>query len=548
MFLVYTPATAHGTLDERIQGITTELKSRPDDAALHFLLADVYGQHEEWKRALDELTRVDQLAPGKFPTDLIRGNAWLVAGKAENAVEALNRILVTHPDSVRALTLRARSFALAANEEACLRDYGAALSVARRLEPDLIEESADAFAKAGRVDEAVAVLNRGIDAVGPLPSLELRAMDLDVAAHRFDTALARIDAIEKSAPRREPWMAKRAELLTQASRTAEARAAWTTLIAHLQTLPNLERGSHAFSLLAEQAQRELTRLTAQEDARLLAENRSVLPGRARNRGAFLEELSRLDEQVAAAPDDAHLKYERGLLRLMNGDTDAALADLDESERLAPGQWPTDVVRAQVFAVRGKLADAEKLLSAAIVHRPDNSTALAARGRIRLAQGNAAAAISDFRESIVLLSHPSSDDYLEAADVLYSNGNDAEALSILNSASQSLGNVPALLTRAIAWEVSGKHYDAALEHLRAMESSSPTPLIWQAKRARLLAQSGRPDESQKLWRSIQQSLDVLPNLKRGTPEYRALASEAAQALSFAEKFTRHSTPIASFNSP
>ena len=52
-------------------------------------------------------------------------------------------------------------------------------------------------------------------------------------------------------------MAKRAALLAQAGRRAEARAAWQALIDHLAALPNLERGSHAMSILAEQAREAL---------------------------------------------------------------------------------------------------------------------------------------------------------------------------------------------------------------------------------------------------------------------------------------------------
>src|SRR6185295_16944792 len=91
--------------------------------------------------------------------------------------------------------------------EASLADYRAALLTAGPPEPDLVRETADELAALGRPDEAVEVLANGIEKLGPIPSLTLRAMDLEMATGRFDAALVRVDAMQKTAPRPEPWMA-----------------------------------------------------------------------------------------------------------------------------------------------------------------------------------------------------------------------------------------------------------------------------------------------------------------------------------------------------
>jgi hypothetical protein len=66
--------------------------------------------------------------------------------------------------------------------------------------------------------------------------------------------------MRQSAPRPEPWMARRASILAQAGRIEESRAAWQALVDHLSALPNLERGSHAMSTLMEQAKQALAAL------------------------------------------------------------------------------------------------------------------------------------------------------------------------------------------------------------------------------------------------------------------------------------------------
>jgi hypothetical protein len=57
-------------------------------------------------------------------------------------------------------------------------------------------------------------------------------------------------------------MARRASVLAQAGRIEESRTAWQALVDHLAALPNLERGSHALSKLAEEARQALASLAS----------------------------------------------------------------------------------------------------------------------------------------------------------------------------------------------------------------------------------------------------------------------------------------------
>jgi tetratricopeptide (TPR) repeat protein len=152
---------------------------------------------------------------------------------------------------------RARVLCKLGETEAALQDYRAALKTAALPEPDLVIETADALWAQKLNDEALIVLSTGIEKIGPIPQLVLKAMDYELAAQRYDDVLKRIDAMKACSPRPEPWMAKRASILAQAGRTEAARAAWTALREHLLALPNLERGSHAMSRLLEEAQMAL---------------------------------------------------------------------------------------------------------------------------------------------------------------------------------------------------------------------------------------------------------------------------------------------------
>lgn len=253
-------AFGHGAYHERLAQLATELEKNPNDPALHFQLADLNGQHGDWQMSLLNLDRVDELAPGKYLTALLRGQAWLTGGQPAKAKAALDLLLAAHPECARAWLFRARAAQRLGDAPGSLADYREALRRTPVPEPDLVQETADALAAQGREKEAVQVLAAGLEKLGAVPSLVLRAMDLEIATKHFDAALSRVDAMQKSAPRPEPWMARRASVLAQAGRLEESRAAWQALVEHLAALPNLERGAHAMSKLAEDARQALAAL------------------------------------------------------------------------------------------------------------------------------------------------------------------------------------------------------------------------------------------------------------------------------------------------
>lgn len=101
-------------------------------------------------------------------------------------------------------------------DKEALDDLRAALAANPEAQPDLVVEVAQALACGGLADEAVRVLEAGVKRLGPIPSLQLKILEVELNAGRYDSALSRLDAMQRSAPRPEPWMEKRASILAQA--------------------------------------------------------------------------------------------------------------------------------------------------------------------------------------------------------------------------------------------------------------------------------------------------------------------------------------------
>ena len=145
--------------------------------------------------------------------------------------------------------------------EAALADFHASLANCPDAQPDLVQEVAQACASHGQVDEAVGILETGLKRIGLVPSLQLKLLEIEVRAGRYDSALSRIGGYQNAAVRKEPWMEKRAIILAQAGKTADSQAAWRALISHLKSLPPAERDSHSMILLAERARQALAVLS-----------------------------------------------------------------------------------------------------------------------------------------------------------------------------------------------------------------------------------------------------------------------------------------------
>jgi tetratricopeptide (TPR) repeat protein len=264
-WLVLFPAGsihAHGGFHERATALTAALKERPDDPDLLFQFALANLDHGDWEVTLLQLNRVEQLAPGKYPTDLVRGRALAGGGKFEAARKALDAFLATHPRHGLALAARARVASELGDPQQAVADATAAIDTTTRPEPDAYFELANFLVAAGRSAEAIQALDQGMTKLGPLPALFNRALELEISLDRKAAVVARLDTqLVVTPPELQPArMAQRAAILARIGRLEDAHKAWLALRDRLTALPPLERNSHAMLRFAEQANEALAAL------------------------------------------------------------------------------------------------------------------------------------------------------------------------------------------------------------------------------------------------------------------------------------------------
>jgi predicted negative regulator of RcsB-dependent stress response len=101
----------------------------------------------------------------------------------------------------------------------------------------------------------VRALDQAIARIGPVHTLELRALELEEAAGRHDAALRRLDAMLSRAERRETWLKRRGDVLRRAGRASEALTAYRAAQAAIAALPAWLRESPDTAALAAELSR-----------------------------------------------------------------------------------------------------------------------------------------------------------------------------------------------------------------------------------------------------------------------------------------------------
>jgi tetratricopeptide (TPR) repeat protein len=219
-------ASAHDGLAARIAALSAQIAQSPSSPSLFVKRAEAYRENRQWSEALADLDGAERIDPTIAVVNLVRARVNFDRRHWQAAVDAAGRFLERQPDHADALIVRARAYAQLGRRQPAAADFTSALAV--RPVPDMYIERARVLAAHGResLDQAVRGLDEGIARLGPIVTLELEAIDLELRLSRYDSALTRVDRIAARTTRKESWLARRGAILERAGRPDEARAVY----------------------------------------------------------------------------------------------------------------------------------------------------------------------------------------------------------------------------------------------------------------------------------------------------------------------------------
>lgn len=241
---------AHEGLHEQIAALTAKIKRDPKNASLYLQRGELHRLHRDWSRAAADYDRAARLQPSLKIVDLARGKMLFESGRLQRSKSTLDRFLSRQPGHYEGLLTRARVLAKLEKRSDAARDFTEALSASSVPEPELYLERASVLAgDEQQITEALRGLEEGIAKLGPVVTLQLAAIDLELRRHNYDAALTRLDQITAQSERKETWLVRRGEILKLAGRDDEARAAFNAALVAIESLPAGHRQSRSVTAL-----------------------------------------------------------------------------------------------------------------------------------------------------------------------------------------------------------------------------------------------------------------------------------------------------------
>ncbi len=251
-------AWAHGQLHEEIIRLTEALDRVPEDVGLLERRGELYRIHGLFTEAQLDWTKVAQIRPADPTNDLRLGLLALDMKETNAALDHLKRFLQVRPQSLPGQLAAADAFQLAGQPGDAVAHWTLAIQRDPEPRPEWFLQRAKAANDAGMpVREILAGLDEGMARHGPLPALQLYAVDLEVRRGNTDAALNRLAAIAARAERKERWLVRRGDVLLNAGRTNEARTEYIAARNALEQLPEKIRRGWTATELRQQIQSKL---------------------------------------------------------------------------------------------------------------------------------------------------------------------------------------------------------------------------------------------------------------------------------------------------
>ena len=255
---------SHPAIDEQIQELTARIDDVPTDANLYLRRGELHRIHRDWTKAEGDYRTALQLDPQLLIADYCLGRLKLESGSPAEARVFLDRYLKMRPTDPEALATRARTRAALGEHLAAAKDFTGAIEYAPNdaPRPEYFLERARALEAAGasHIADALTGLDEGVEQLGDVVTLQLYAVDLELARSNYEGALRRLDRISSQSVRQEPWLVRKASILEAAGRKEEARAAYEQTLTSIDSLPSSRRHNKAVTRLEEEAREALKRL------------------------------------------------------------------------------------------------------------------------------------------------------------------------------------------------------------------------------------------------------------------------------------------------
>lgn len=213
LLVLATPVWAHGSNDQRSAALEARLLLAPVDPALHLRRAEMLLDEGRQLEATAALLTAENLGASPAACDALRARIALADGRPNDALLAADRALAAG-GSAGLERLRARALLELGRTGEAASAWLRLLAAEPNPSPDDYLDTARASRANGDRLQALHVLDRGLQQLGPLAALQQLAIEIEVEMQSYAAALARLDVLLARNPRNRQWLARRQQILS----------------------------------------------------------------------------------------------------------------------------------------------------------------------------------------------------------------------------------------------------------------------------------------------------------------------------------------------
>jgi len=223
-------AFGHPGQHEQLQEINRSIAQSPDAQDLYIKRGAIYSTGGEFEHAIADFDRAAQLgSPAMVAFE--RGLLYYRLGEFDRAIQHLDQYIEHFPRTAVAYEYRARCARDAGNYADAVNDLNRYFELHENPHPGNYISAATMLGEMGKTDEALKVLDAGLDKIGLTPQLQRHAIKLELENQQPKNAITRLESLRKPLKENPGWKLEMAELLLLVNRRTEAE----TMLAEVET-------------------------------------------------------------------------------------------------------------------------------------------------------------------------------------------------------------------------------------------------------------------------------------------------------------------------
>ena len=220
-----------------IRLLSEKIMDDPQNPDLYFKRASQHRYAGHFEKALTDFNIVESLESDYHLVDLGKGLVFLDSGWPKTAEFYLRNFTDESPDHIVGLSSLAKALSAQNRGKESAALYTRILSLVNKPSPEFYIEMADSYLIEKNYSQAIKSLDKGIDRLGHITSLDQKALDIELKDNLTSEALIRLDNLIEFSPQKERWLYKKGQLLESQGNYEEAKSLYLKALNYYNLRP-----------------------------------------------------------------------------------------------------------------------------------------------------------------------------------------------------------------------------------------------------------------------------------------------------------------------